>query len=172
MALSELVGLELDLQGRAGFGQVYSFSRYFLSTSYVPVTVRFRRGVDTLAEKMKWRHWGRNVLDIFWPRKMNLVRARGSNKHIWSIRQLVNETFGQHLLEIWSRLKHPWAYLICVKCFWIGPNIKDLWVWTKCPASLVLLYTHDYFPNHLQTETWNALAHFALDFSWVTLRSI
>ena len=53
MALSELVGLELELQGRAGFGQVYSFSRYFLSAYYVPVTVRFRRGVDTLAEKME-----------------------------------------------------------------------------------------------------------------------
>lgn len=132
MALSEVVGLELDLQGRAGFGQVYSFYRYFLSAYYVSVTVRFRRGIDTLAEKMKWRHWGRNILDMFWPRKMDLVRARGSNKHIWSIRQLVNETFGQHqkILETWSRLKHPWAYLICVRCFWIGPN-KDLLMWAK-----------------------------------------
>ena len=61
---------------------------------------------------------------------------------------------------------------ICSWTFWTGPNIQDLWAWTKCPASLVFLYTHDYFSDHLQTETWKALANFALDFSWVTLRSI
>lgn len=46
MALSEVVGLELDLQGRGQGLDKCIHSTDILSAYYVSVTVRFRRGID------------------------------------------------------------------------------------------------------------------------------
>ena len=53
-----------------------------------------------------------------------------------------------HCLFLPLAVDHIYSWI-----FWTGPNIRDLWAWIKCLTSLILLYTHDYFPNHLQTET-------------------
>lgn len=49
------------------------------------------------------------------------------------------QTFGpcQKVPEIWSLPKFPWAYLVHVKWFWTGPNIKDILLWTKCSMDVL-----------------------------------
>ena len=69
--------------------------------------------------------------------------------------QNFQQTFGPwpKVPEIWSLPNFPWIYLVHVKWFWTGPNIKDLLVWTKC------------FMDVLDRTEWscNYQGHFGMD---------